>query len=92
MKIPITKKDIDSLNNSDIQLFASEFGVENTDKLIELFGGSTIYIPMLDTITRKVGRNQLIICDYLKGLSYKTLSRKYGISERQIRRIIKNRR
>lgn len=59
-------------------------GLKNFLILCENFGGESIYFPKKNIVER----NRLIRLDYKKCNSIKLLSKKYGISERQIRRII----
>lgn len=62
-------------------------GLENGLKVISLFGGSNIYVPIYDTIIRNY-RNNLIYKDYSKGMEYSYLAKKYNLTERCIRNII----
>ncbi|MGM9969225.1 MAG: Mor transcription activator family protein [Anaeroplasma sp.] len=62
-------------------------GLENGLKVINLFGGSNIYIPIYDTIVRNY-RNNLIYQDYINGMKYNHLAMKYNLTERCIRAII----
>lgn len=60
-------------------------GKENTRKLVETFGGSYIYIPSAETLERKY-RDINIYDNFLSGMSYTELRRKYQLSEPSIRR------
>lgn len=62
-------------------------GIDVVKKLVNLVGGSSIYIPSKNNIVKPV-RNR-IIKENFKG-SYKELSNKFGISEMQVRNIIKS--
>lgn len=58
------------------------------DKLCDTFGGEMIYIPKIDRIkTNK--RNQDIRHEYEKGTSIEKIARKYRVTTRRIRQIIK---
>ena len=60
-------------------------GLDSVKDLIKLAGGSSIYIPSENSVIKPV-RNK-IMKDNFNG-SYKELSRKFGISEVQVRNII----
>lgn len=72
--IPETHKDI-----------ANYIGIDAFKKLVELLGGSSLYIPKEDTLIRPI-RNR-IIKERFNG-DYKALAKKYNISESQIRYIL----
>ena len=73
-------------NNIVIEL-VDNFGLETAYKFIEIFGGSQIYIPKIDNISREY-RDSEIYKDYIDGLSYKKLVIKYKLSEKTIRVIV----
>jgi Mor family transcriptional regulator len=60
-------------------------GLDSVKELIRLAGGSNLYIPSENSVTKPV-RNK-IIKEAFNG-NYKELSRKFGISEVQIRNIV----
>jgi Mor family transcriptional regulator len=60
-------------------------GMDSVKELIRLAGGSSLYIPNENSITKPV-RNK-IIKESFNG-NYKELSRKFGISEVQVRNIV----
>ena len=62
-------------------------GMASFLKLCELSGGTTMYVPIADTIVRKT-RNRMISQEY-NGYNAKILSKKYGISEKQIKNVVK---
>lgn len=64
---------------------ANYIGVDAFKKLVQLIGGSSLYIPKETSLTRPI-RNR-IIKESFNG-DYKTLARKYSITEAQIRNII----
>ena len=72
----------------DFKEILEYIGLENASILINLFGGSRIYIPTIDTI-KKEYRNSLIYQDYLKGIKFKHIAIKYELSENRTRAIIK---
>lgn len=58
-------------------------------KLLVMFAGETIYFPAAGTLTEKQERNKAIRSQaYDKGMNITELSKLYGISESQIRRIL----
>lgn len=90
------KKYIESLKENAAILFAdSDFydvietiGAENAYKLAKCFSGGCIYIPKLATIQR-VQRDKDIFYEVQQGRSYKNIARKYGLSVRSVRDIVK---
>jgi len=60
-------------------------GLDSVKELIRLAGGSSLYIPSENSVTKPV-RNK-IIKEAFNG-NYKQLSRKFGISEVQVRNIV----
>ena len=65
-------------------------GVRNTRKLCRAFGGSNLYIPKLEGFDRP-HRNRLIRQDAARGVPLSQLALAYGLSERQVRRILSTR-
>jgi Mor family transcriptional regulator len=59
-------------------------GDELMDKFVEHYAGSGIYVPKVLLVEEK---HKLIREEYKQGTDYKTLSSKYGYTERHIRRI-----
>lgn len=72
--IPKTHKDI-----------AEYIGIDAFKKLVELLGGSSLYIPKEASLTRPI-RNR-VIRETFNG-DYRVLARKYDISEAQVRNIL----
>jgi Mor family transcriptional regulator len=60
-------------------------GTEATDLLVAMYGGSNLYIPKCRDIRKKRRR---IKEEFNNGASYKELARRYGYTERHIRRIV----
>lgn len=78
---------IEKSNNHDIKLLYDEFGVETIAKIIHMFGGGSIYIPLEETILKDYTAQQ-IVNDYKHGDNFKTISQRYNMSERTVRRTI----
>lgn len=80
---------IEELTLGDIQNshkdIAKYIGIEPFKKLVELLGGSSLYIPKEASLTRPI-RNR-IIREQFNGY-YKILARQYNITEAQIRNTI----
>ena len=77
---------LESENETIIEI-VNLIGAENTRKLVDAFGGSRVYIPSIETIGRRY-RDINIYNDFLAGISYSKLRRKYRLSEQAIRTII----
>lgn len=78
---------IEKSNNHDIKLLYDEFGAETIAKIIHMFGGGSIYIPLEETILKDYTAQQ-IVNDYKHGDNFKTISQRYNMSERTVRRTI----
>ena len=61
-------------------------GADRFFRVIESFGGQTIYIPKADTLLRQARNRE--ICKLYTGDNVKALSRQFRLSARQIRRIV----
>ena len=81
------KKDLtlDMLDGVLYRQIAEAIGTENFVKLAEVVGGATIYIPKPESITRPV--RDARIKEEFNGYNHPELARKYGVTERWVRRI-----
>lgn len=79
---------LNDLNDEQKEL-AQLIGLDAFNKLVYYYGGSSIYVPKTDTIERQK-RNTKICQDYRKGNSLKNLALKYGLTENQIRSILRD--
>lgn len=81
---------IDYLSKEDLPEFLQNLvdimGIEAFIKLIKQYGGSSLYIPNENSILKPI-RNRLIK-NHFNGNNYKELSKKFKISEMQVRNII----
>lgn len=69
---------------------AEVIGVEAMLKLCERYGGETLYIPMTDAVYAAV-RRKWIKDDYVRhGSNTRWIARKYGLSEREVQRIVRD--
>lgn len=66
--------------------FAELVGLDTFRKLIEMYGGSSIYICKEDAILRK--KRNLAIAEEFNGSNYLALAKKYSLTERTIREVI----
>lgn len=81
------KQIISECQNGTVSELVQVLGVENTVRLIEVFGGSQIYIPKFNNLSREY-RDSEIYKDFLSGISYSELRHKYKLSEKTIRAVI----
>ena len=77
----LTKEDLPESLGDIVEVI----GLDSVKELIRLAGGSSIYIPSENSVVKPV-RNK-IIKESFNG-DYRVLSRKFGISEVQIRNIV----
>lgn len=61
-------------------------GIENTLKIIELYQGTGVYFPKVESMLNKI-RDRNIRREF-NGGNYKELAIKYGLTERWIREIV----
>lgn len=66
---------------------AELIGIDNTLTLAGKMGGSNIYIPKIETLYRGIRDKKIF--DEFTGSNYAALSKKYGITERRVRNIVK---
>lgn len=66
---------------------AEELGVDATIKLARMFSGEQVYFPKFETLERPL-KYRKIINDF-NGYNYRYLSRKYHMTVRAIREIVK---
>lgn len=71
----------------DQQELADLIGMDNYQKLVDYYGGTSIYIQKKDSITRTI-RDKKIYAEF-NGSNYRYLARKHKLSEQQTREIIK---
>lgn len=71
----------------DLHLFYEIVGEKAYEEVVRFYGGSSIYIPTLESHTRN-DRNQMIYEEYCKGVSFKELALKWGLSVNAIRSIV----
>lgn len=65
---------------------ATTIGIEAYKKLVGLYAGAVLYVPTVDTLTRKI-RDEIIKSEYT-GYNQRELAVKYGFSEQWIREIV----
>lgn len=76
---------LDMISEGLYRMIAEAIGTDNFYKLAEIVGGTTIYIPKPESLTRPV-RDARIKKEFT-GHNHQELARKYGVTERWVRRI-----
>lgn len=74
------------IKNEDLAWLKEMIGQQLLEKIIDYAGGTQIYIPKRETIERPL-RDKAVLQEY-NGYNTKQLARKYGVTERTIRRIV----
>ena len=74
--------EIEKLNGEQREI-AECVGIDGYKKLVRHFGGTSVYIQKADKSTRDKEIKELF-----NGYNYKTLARKFNLSESQVRRIL----
>ncbi|MCL2499101.1 MAG: hypothetical protein FWE90_02065 [Defluviitaleaceae bacterium] len=64
-----------------------QYGYDAVCNIIDALGGTTVYIPQKRTVFIQCLAKEAAK-EYEKGSDYRTLTRKYGISERHLRRML----
>lgn len=77
---------VTQLRSEQQKEIAEIIGIEAYRKLVEYYGGSSIYINKSDTITRPERDDE--IRRKFNGSNYRELTKEYGLSETGIRKII----
>ena len=70
------------------QAIAELIGVDAFLRLCQQYGGSNLYIPKKDRVTRHI--RDIKINREFDGANYKELARKYKLSESHVRKIVGN--
>ena len=68
--------------------FVDVVGIDIVMEIIDYCGGSMIYFPSKKSVVRSA-RNRVINSKF-NGGNYREISREFGISEMQVRNILKN--
>lgn len=76
---------IEDLNEEQQQL-AELIGIENYCKLVQTFGGLSVYIPRIESFERMLRDESLR--EEFNGYNIRELSRKYGLTEVRVRSIV----
>ena len=76
---------LDMLPEGLYRMIAEAIGTENFYKLAEVVGGTTVYIPKPESITRPV--RDARIKEEFNGYNHPELAKKYGVTERWVRQI-----
>ena len=67
---------------------AEVIGVAATLELCDVYGGSTVYVPMNDAVYNVTVRDREIQRRYLLGAKIAQLAAQYGMSDRSVLRIV----
>ncbi len=67
---------------------AETIGMDAYRRLISGYSGTTVYVALQDSVT-SAARNREIFSDFNAGASFKKVARKFGLSERYVREIIR---
>jgi Mor family transcriptional regulator len=70
----------------EIRTIANLIGLNQVLKLANEYGGTSIYVPKFDAITRAV-RDRVIKAEFT-GNNHKGLAKKYKLTQRHVRKII----
>lgn len=72
----------------EMSLIAETLGLDAAKKIIELCGGDSFYVPKAESVIRYV-RDRRIYKEFKAGKRYRELARKYDLTTRHVRVIIK---
>lgn len=75
---------LEQLTGDQLEL-AELIGIETYRKLVEYYGGGSIYVKKFDTITKSARNDE--ICEKFNGCNSKALAKEYGLAEKTIREI-----
>ena len=71
----------------DLGEIATDIGLEAAQYLVEVWGGSMIYVPTLSKL-KKEHRDRMIVVEY-NGGNVGTLAVRLGVSRRYVRKVLK---
>lgn len=79
----------DFKKDEDMYLLVSEIGLEAAKKIVEIWGGDSVYIPKPESVIRMV-RDRRIWSEFSdKGVEYDELAARYNLTPRHVREIIR---
>ena len=84
-------KIISECENETVMELIELIGIENTALIVKAFSGTQIYIPNFKHLAKEY-RDSAIYEDYKKGINYKALGAKYGLTVNAVRNIVAVRR
>lgn len=85
----VTKEDFGT-DDDDMALLVDVVGLEITKKIIETFGGDSVYIPKPESVIR-MGRDRRIYQEHVeKHINLRELAARYNLTPRHVRQILKH--
>ncbi|MGP1569026.1 MAG: Mor transcription activator family protein [Peptoanaerobacter stomatis] len=85
----LDKLTIDDIANDEQKALAQVIGIDSYIKLVEEYGGTSIYILKEDSLIKDIRDN--IIRSEFNGYNYLYLAKKYNLTENSIRNIVNKR-
>ncbi|MBA3009748.1 MAG: hypothetical protein KKF12_12130 [Proteobacteria bacterium] len=83
----VSKEDFQ--DDTTMSLLVETLGLEATKKVVEIFGGDSVYVPKAESVIR-MGRDRKIYREHKeKRISYQELAARYNLTTRHVRAIIK---
>lgn len=79
---------IQDITNDEQRYIANTIGIDAYVRLVEEFGGTSIYILKKDSLIRSI-RDNLIRSEF-NGSNYSSLAKKYNLTDMTIRNIVDN--
>lgn len=77
----------DLAGDDTLSLMAGIIGLDATKKIVEVFGGDSVYIPKAESVIR-AARDRSIVNRHRQGMSYHDLAALYNLTPSHIRVII----
>ncbi len=82
----VSKEDF---KDETMSLLVEVLGLEATKKIVEIFGGDSVYVPKAESVIR-MGRDRRIYKEFKeKGYRYRELASIYNLTTRHVREIIR---
>jgi len=76
--------------NEDLVSVAKAAGMQAALDIMLALGGSTIYVPCIEDLQRRM-RDERIRREYARGAKVRVISRKYGLTERTVYKVLRKR-
>lgn len=79
---------IDDFRDETMSLIVDIVGLDAAKRIVEIFGGESVYVPKAESLIRWV-RDRRIREEFAAGAGYLDLAKKYNLTSRYVRGIVR---